>query len=159
MVRRCWKNNDREAAFEAAFLFAPDLSGSSVRLLPMKIPVNYVEFTSADVAASRAFFEKAFGWSFTDYGPQYQAFEAGLDGGFAAASDSGDAVAGLGQLPPLVILYAENLDAAEAAMLAAGGEIIVPQFDFPGGRRFHFREPGGNVLAVWSRPQDEGTET
>jgi hypothetical protein len=110
----------------------------------MNLAINYVEFSSGDLAASRVFFEKAFGWSFTDYGPSYVAFDkAGLDGGFAQAE--GAAVA------PLVVLYADDLAAAEAAMLAAGGEVVVPQYDFPGGRRFHFREPGGNVLAVWSK--------
>jgi len=112
----------------------------------VKLAINYVEFSSGDLAASRAFFEKAFGWSFTDYGPSYVAFgDAGLDGGFARAEGAGVA--------PLVILYADDLDAAEVAMLAAGGEVVVPQYDFPGGRRFHFREPGGNILAVWSAPK------
>ncbi len=109
----------------------------------MKLAINYIEFASTDTVASRAFFEKAFGWSFTDYGPAYAGFnDAGIDGGIAAAKAPA--------APPLVILYAENLDAAEAAMRAAGGDVVVPQYDFPGGRRFHFREPGGNVLAVWS---------
>jgi predicted enzyme related to lactoylglutathione lyase len=109
----------------------------------MNLAINYVEFSSPDLAASRAFFEKAFGWRFTDYGPSYLAFgEAGVDGGFARGDDK--------VVPPLVILYADDLDAAEAAMLAAGGKVVTPQYDFPGGRRFHFREPGGNVLAVWS---------
>ena len=112
----------------------------------MKLPINYIEFASADIGASRTFFEKAFGWSFTDYGSSYAAFGgACVDGGFAKAETPAAA--------PLVILYADDLDAAEAAMLAAGGEMVVPQFDFPGGRRFHFREPGGNVLAVWSAPK------
>jgi len=110
----------------------------------MKLAIDYIEFASTDIGASRTFFEKAFGWSFTDYGPAYAAFnEAGIDGGIAAAE--GPAAA------PLVILYADDLDAAEAALRAAGGEVVVPQYDFPGGRRFHFREPGGNLLAVWSK--------
>jgi uncharacterized protein len=110
----------------------------------MKLAINYIEFASPNIGASRAFFEKAFDWTFTDYGPAYVGFnEAGIDGGIAAA----EAPAG----PPLVILYADDLDAAEAAMLSAGGVLVVPQYDFPGGRRFHFREPGGNVLAVWSK--------
>jgi predicted enzyme related to lactoylglutathione lyase len=113
----------------------------------MKLAIDYVEFASRDIVGSRAFFEKAFGWSFVDYGPDYIAIQgAGLDGGIAKAE--GDAS------PPLVILYADDLDAAEAAMLAAGGEVTVPQYDFPGGRRFHFREPGGNVLAVWSKREE-----
>ena len=111
----------------------------------MKLAINYVEFGSKDIGASRAFFAKAFNWSFTDYGPAYAAFnDVGVDGGITQAEGTPP--------PPLVILYADDLDAAEAAMLAAGGEIVVPQYDFPGGRRFHFREPGGNVLAVWSDP-------
>jgi predicted enzyme related to lactoylglutathione lyase len=113
----------------------------------MKLAVNYIEFASADIDASRTFFKEAFGWSFTDYGPDYTAFnEAGIDGGIAKA--------GKPPAVPLVILYADDLDRAEKAMLAAGGKVVVPQYDFPGGRRFHFREPGGNVLAVWSaRPE------
>jgi hypothetical protein len=113
--------------------------------MPSPLAIDYVEFASPDLAASRAFLEKAFGWSFTDYGPSYVAFaDAGLDGGIAAAAGA--------PAPPLVILFAEDLDAAEAAVTAAGGRVVVPQYDFPGGRRFHFREPGGNVLAVWSKP-------
>jgi uncharacterized protein len=109
----------------------------------MKLAIDYVEFVSPDLAASRAFFEVAFGWSFTDYGPSYVAFDkAGIDGGFARAEDA---------VAPLVILFAEDLDAAEASVREAGGEVVAPQFDFPGGRRFHFREPGGNVMAVWSK--------
>lgn len=112
----------------------------------MALAINYVELSSTDIGASQSFFAKAFGWSFTGYGPHYAAFDnAGLDGGIEAADGP--------QKPPLVILYAPDLDAAEAAVRAAGGEITVAQFDFPGGRRFHFREPGGNVLAVWSEPR------
>jgi predicted enzyme related to lactoylglutathione lyase len=112
----------------------------------MKVAIDYAEFASTDPAASRVFLERAFGWTFTDYGPDYTAFErAGIDGGFARSADGG---------PPLVILYADDLDAAEASVVAAGGVITVPQFDFPGGRRFHFREPGGNVLAVWGKREE-----
>jgi predicted enzyme related to lactoylglutathione lyase len=112
----------------------------------MKLAINYIEFGSNDIVASRTFFQKAFGWSFTDYGPEYTAFDnAGIDGGIADTTKAP---------PPLVILYADDLDAAEKAMLAAGGEVVVPQYDFPGGRRFHFREPGGNTLAIWS-PRSE----
>lgn len=114
--------------------------------MPAKLDINYIELDSSDIAASQAFFEKAFGWSFTSYGPGYVAFDnAGVDGGISQAESA--------PKPPLVVLYAEDLDAAEATMLAAGGEITVPQFDFPGGRRFHFREPGGNEMAVWSAPK------
>lgn len=109
----------------------------------MTTTINYLELSSTDIGASKAFFSAAFGWGFTDYGPSYAAFEgAGLDGGVEQAQGT--------PKPPLAVLFADDLDAAEASVRAAGGEITVQQFDFPGGRRFHFREPGGNELAVWS---------
>jgi len=109
------------------------------------LPIDYLEFESVDPDASRGFFEAAFGWRFTEYGPDYLGIEgAGLDGGISRA----DGETG----PPLAILYADDLDAAEAAVRGAGGAIVREQFDFPGGRRFHFREPGGNEMAVWSKP-------
>lgn len=113
--------------------------------MPIDRALDYVEFESGDVAATKSFLEKAFGWTFTDYGPDYTGFSEGIDGGIAQAEATPRA--------PLVILYADDLDAAEAGVVAAGGVVTVPQFDFPGGRRFEFREPGGNALAVWSAPK------
>ena len=108
------------------------------------LKIDYVEFASGDLAKSKAFFDKAFGWDFQDYGPDYAAMtNAGLDGGLQ--SDPAEANAA-----PLVILKADDLEAAEAAVKAAGGTVTRPIFPFPGGRRFHFREPGGNELGVWS---------
>ncbi len=106
--------------------------------------VDYVEFGAPDVAAARRFYERAFGWRFTDYGPDYAAFEDGrLSGGFTS-----DRPAGRGG--PLVVLFAVDLADAERRVREAGGEVVVPPFDFPGGRRFHFADPAGNELAVWS---------
>jgi len=105
--------------------------------------IDYVEFPAADLVPLKGFYEQAFGWTFTDYGPAYAAMQEGLDGGFNA--DAADQVKA-----PLVILYAHDLEAMEARVRAAGGAITRPIFDFPGGRRFHFRDPAGNELAVWS---------
>lgn len=103
--------------------------------------IDYVEFGTSNMGRSKAFFRDAFGWGFADYGPDYQAFEdAGIDGGLDATKTSA----------PLVILKAEDLGRAEEQVVAAGGQITREPFAFPGGRRFHFREPGGNELAVWS---------
>ncbi len=107
--------------------------------------IDYLELASADLEASRRFFAHVFGWTFQDYGPDYIAFHDGrLDGGFHRAP----AVTGAGV--PLVVLYGDDLAAVAAAVQAAGGVIVKPVFPFPGGSRFHFREPGGNELAVWS---------
>ena len=69
----------------------------------------------------------------------------GLDGGFHGEPDSPG-----GPPAPLVVLYAHDLEALEAKVRAAGAAIVVPIFEFPGGRRFHFQDPAGNVLAVWT---------
>lgn len=108
--------------------------------------IDYVELPGGELGKVKDFYGKAFGWTFVDYGPEYAAFEgAGLDGGFQA--DAGAAPA-----KPLVVLFAEDLDAMLETVKAAGGEIVVPTFSFAGGRRFHFRDPAGNELAVWAEP-------
>ena len=111
--------------------------------------INYVEFVSTDVARSKQFYSAAFGWSFDDWGPDYISFQAagaGIDGGFRKGEAQTERQTG----NPLVVLYATDLAATEAAIVAAGGAITVPTFEFPGGRRFHFNDGAGNELAVWS---------
>ncbi len=107
--------------------------------------IDYVEFPGSDLAATKAFYGAAFGWSFVDYGPTYAALEsAGIDGGFQADPDEAPPA-------PLVILYSDDLEASLAAVTQAGGIIVKPVFEFPGGRRFHFRDPSSNQLAVWTK--------
>jgi predicted enzyme related to lactoylglutathione lyase len=111
--------------------------------------INYIEFTTTDIAKSRAFYEKVFGWNFQDWGPDYMGFDktsAGLDGGFRR----GEPHQAQADSAPLIILYSQDLKATQDAILAAGGSLVVPTFEFPGGRRFHFSDGQGNVLAVWS---------
>lgn len=106
--------------------------------------IDYVELKAGALPETKRFYAEAFGWAFVDYGPSYAAFEgAGLDGGFQA--DPGEAPE-----KPLVILYANDLEAMQTRVEGAGGTITVPIFSFPGGRRFQFRDPSGNELAVWS---------
>ena len=107
--------------------------------------IDYVEMPGGDLPGTKAFYTAAFGWTFTDYGPEYAAYSEGLDGGFDAAPAGGGVPA-----KPLVILYAHDLEAMQAKVEAAGGAVTVPIFSFPGGRRFHFRDPAGNELAGWS---------
>jgi len=111
--------------------------------------INYVEFAATSVARAKQFYSSVFGWSFVDYGPDYASFNAataGIDGGFRTAKPEETS----GGSAPLVVLYSGELEATQAAILAAGGSIVVPTFEFPGGRRFHFSDGVGNVLAVWS---------
>ncbi len=106
--------------------------------------IDYIEFNVRDIARSKAFYGEAFGWSFTDYGPGYCEFSDGrMKGGFDA---SGAVTAG----GPLVVLYAADLADLQRRIEAAGGKIVKPAFAFPGGRRFHFTDPDGYELAVWS---------
>jgi predicted enzyme related to lactoylglutathione lyase len=104
--------------------------------------IDYVEFPGPQIPRVKEFYDRAFGWKFTDYGPDYVAFEDGrAGGGFTTQPDLPTA---------LVILYAADLEAAEKRVKEAGGTITKPIFSFPGGRRFHFKDPVGNELAVWS---------
>jgi uncharacterized protein len=110
--------------------------------------INYIEFSASDVARAKQFYAAVFAWEFQDWGPDYASFAApgaGIDGGFMKGK-AGEASGG----SPLVVLYSADLKATEAAIIAAGGKIVVPIFEFPGGRRFHFSDGVGNVLAVWS---------
>ena len=109
--------------------------------------INYVEFEAVDTARAKQFYTHVFGWAFQDWGPDYISYDrasAGIDGGFRKADGA------ISPGTPLVVLYSRDLGATEAAIVAAGGQIAVPTFEFPGGRRFHFRDTEGNVLAVWS---------
>jgi uncharacterized protein len=124
-------------------------AADSAHELPLQSPehdhrIDYIELPATDVAATRAFYAGAFGWKFTDYGPDYTSFEDGrLTGGFHRAG----AVTPGG---PLVIIFAMDLADAERRVVEAGGRVVKPVFSFPGGRRFHFADPSGNELAVWS---------
>lgn len=109
--------------------------------------INYVEFPARDIQATKVFFEAVFGWGFEDFGAEYTAFsDQGINGGFfksdlASSTETGGA---------LIVLYSDKLEEAKARIEQAGGVIVKGIFPFPGGRRFHFVEPSGNELAVWS---------
>jgi uncharacterized protein len=113
--------------------------------------IDYIEFTVTDMAEAKRFYAAAFGWQFNEHGPGYAGIKkpSTRDGAETEAGGLclGDAVAGGG---PLVVLYSADLDATLAAVRDAGGEVVKEPFAFPGGRRFHFRDPSGNELAVWS---------
>lgn len=106
--------------------------------------IDYIELNVEDLAAAKRFYGDAFGWKFNEYGPAY----AGIQG-------EGREVGGLAQGPgagpggPLVVLYSDSLEDSVRAVETAGGAITKPIFAFPGGRRFQFRDPSGNELAVW----------
>ena len=107
--------------------------------------IDYIELGVADVERAKTFYGKAFGWTFTDYGPAYCEFSDGrLTGGFTTMTTPRPG-------GPLVILYAVDLVDAQARVEAAGGRIAKPIFDFPGGQRFHFLDPDGYELAVWTK--------
>ena len=107
--------------------------------------IDYIEIAVTDIAEAKRFYGAAFGWSFNDYGPDY----AGIAGdGREVGGLRKDATVRKGG--PLVVLYSRDLDASLALVRKAGGRIAKEPFSFPGGRRFHFVDPSGNELAVWS---------
>lgn len=108
--------------------------------------IDYIELKAPSLEAVKEFYHRCFHWNFTDYGPEYCSFEnSGIPGGFRKSDE-----------PPcdgvLVVLYHKDLEAVLEKVREAGGRITKDIFSFPGGRRFHFRDPAGNELAVWSEP-------
>ena len=115
--------------------------------MPDDRKIDYIELPAADLDAVETFYRKVFGWTFEDYGEGYRAFSDGrLDGGFYKADVRSEQDTGAA----LVVFYAAELESVREAIEGAGGAIVKPIFSFPGGRRFHFTDPHGNELAVWS---------
>jgi predicted enzyme related to lactoylglutathione lyase len=117
------------------------------------LTIDYVEISVTDMQAARDFYGAAFGWSFTTYGDQYSGIRT------AAESGSEDEEAGGLRLAetvtrggPLVLVYADDIDEAVKRVTRAGGTVVNGPYGFPGGRRFHFLDPSGNELGVWSAP-------
>lgn len=111
---------------------------------PTDCHINYIELFAHDLEQIKTFYSSVFNWKFTDYGPTYIAFDkSGLQGGFEKTDQP--IVNGA-----LVVLYHSDLEAIKAKVTAAGATISKEIFDFPGGRRFHFSDPSGNDLAIWS---------
>lgn len=109
--------------------------------------INYIEFAAHDLDKTKSFFNEVFGWEFTDYGPDYTAYESrDIDCGIFRAKLSSKTENG----GVLVVFYSENLEETLKHIKKAGGAISREIFSFPGGRRFHFIEPCGNEIAVWS---------
>lgn len=106
--------------------------------------IDYIEFASTDIGKTKTFYSELFGWVFTDYGPEYTSFTDGrMNGGFYATKE-------VSKGGPLVVLYAADLETMQTRVAEAGGRIVREIFSFPGGRRFHFTDPNGHELAVWS---------
>lgn len=102
-----------------------------------------VEFPSTSMSATTEFLASVCGWKPTVYGTSY----TDLTGGGIEVGVQGDDDE---QSPaPLMVIKVADLDEARQRIEAAGGTVTLDAFDFPGGRRFHFREPGGNEMAMW----------
>ena len=110
--------------------------------------IDYIELTVTDLDRAKRFYGEAFGWEFNDYGPAYAGIRSpsgdGEVGGLTPDAD-GPRAGG-----PLVLLFSADLDRTLAAVEEAGGEVVQVPYAFPGGRRFHFRDPSGNELGVWA---------
>ncbi len=115
--------------------------------MPDENKIDYIEFAARDLDAAKAFYAGLFGWQFEDYGPDYCSFDDGrITGGFYRADLAADASQG----SVLVVFYTADLEAMKQRVIDLGATISTDIFAFPGGRRFHFRDPNGNELAVWS---------
>jgi len=108
--------------------------------------IDYIEFPVHDLEVSKEFYRAAFGWEFTDYAPVYSGIRGTGDREMGGLRQSDEVALG----GVLVILYSEDLEESLASVTRAGGTILAPPYDFPGGRRFEFADPDGHRLAVWT---------
>ncbi len=110
--------------------------------------ISYIEINVSDLSAAKAFYEQAFGWRFTDYGPDYAGIQA--PDGEGAELGGLNALGKPGKGGVFVQVFSTDLDATVAAVEAAGGQVVDGPYDFPGGRRFHFLDPSGNELGAYA---------
>ena len=110
--------------------------------------IDYIELAVDDLQQAKAFYAKALGWTFNDYGPDYAGIQhpgkPGQEfGGLSphAPSSRGDGV--------LALVRSENVDETLQSVLDAGGRIEVELHEYPGGRRFTFADPWGNILGAY----------
>lgn len=112
--------------------------------------IDYIEMPANDPKKAWTFFEALFGWKFDDYGPDYCAFNDGrMAGGFYRA----ETAAAVANGAPLIVFYRKDLPAAVKQVKSLGGSISKDIFSFPGGHRFHFKDPNGNEFAIWSESE------
>lgn len=113
--------------------------------MPKHNQVDLIEFpvkSPSQLNQTRDFFREVFGWKYTQWGDDYcDTSESGT--GVGINSDGGSTM-------PLTVIYSNDLEQTKKLVVENGGKIIVDTYSFPGGRRFHFTEPNGNELAVWS---------
>jgi len=106
--------------------------------------IDYIEFPVSNIDKTKAFYSKTFGWKFEDYGEEYTSFHDGrLAGGFYLSPEVKTG-------GPLVVIYTTDLEGMQTKVAAAGSKIVKLPFEFPGGRRFHFLDPSGHELAIWT---------
>src|SRR5271165_1585249 len=104
--------------------------------------IGYIEFNASDIPATKKFYTDVFGLKFTDYGPEYTSFEdRRIAGGFRKGLVS--------PARTLIVIFVNDLSKAENRVKDAVRKITKEIFSFPGGSRFHFSDPNGNVLAAW----------
>lgn len=109
--------------------------------------IDYIEISALDLAEAKRFYAAAFGWEFNDYGPQYAGIKSSAGGESGGLCTASEIKRGSG---PLVVLYSDAIEDSCQAVIKAGGTIVKETFTFPGGKRFHFADPSGNELAVWT---------
>lgn len=114
----------------------------------MEHVIDYIEFAVNDLQEAKTFYGAALGWKFTDYGPDYV--------GIQHPTKPGEEFGGMYPTPApsrgeaiLPLVRTDDADVALASVVAAGGRIRAELHDYPGGRRFTFADPSGNVVGVY----------
>jgi hypothetical protein len=113
---------------------------------------------SSDVAASKTFYGRLFGWGFEDQ-------PTGDDNAYTLCTKGGKSVAGMmkaGEGMPVCwtsYVTVSDVDATAEKIPKAGGQVMQPPFDvMDAGRMAVIMDPTGAVLCIWKPNQHIGAQ-
>ena len=115
----------------------------------MALVLDYIELAVDDVEQAKAFYAKALGWTFTDYGPDYAGIQDARNPGQEFGGLNADGASPRGAGGVMALARTDDAERALATVRAAGARIVLDLYEYPGGRRFTFADPWGNVLGVY----------
>lgn len=114
----------------------------------MANPISHFAINCDDVDRARRFYERVFGWTFQAWGPPgfFRTMDAGVTGALQVRRELDPGVRMNGFECTFAVT---DIDAAQAAVEAMGGTILMPKVTIPGvGTLLFFREPEGNAAGA-----------
>jgi uncharacterized protein len=127
--------------------------------MPTRAILSHFAINADDVNRARRFYEKAFGFKFTSWGPPgfYQLDTGGPNPVQGALQGRREIVPGKKMFGFECTLAVDDIDAAEKRILGAGGKIAMPRSVIAGvGTLMFFEDTEGNVFGAMQYDERAG---